>query len=302
MRFVHRALLHVRANGFTEVPALARTCEGDTVLSLNGRLFDAQGWLSGETLAGETPWDEPRPNVVQPLRPGTLACLASALARFHLSASSLRPMHADESAPLSRRLAERKKEITVSGDALIANVRLQVTGSDRHAGVRWLELLSKAIALAETMLGEHPAIAHGVSTLCHGDLWPSHVYFDGADFIGLTDFESLCFGSPAFDLSQLILHFNGWTSHDTVLEAYEKVSPLEKEDKAVLPAAAVVDLAFEGEWALNALYGENGCLSAAQREAYEVNVRTLLDSLERIVADLQRSVSVRRGRGGPWGR
>jgi hypothetical protein len=121
------------------------------VLSLDGRLFDAQGWLSGEPLVGETTWDEPRPNVARPLRPEMLACLASVLARFHLSASSLRPMHADESVPLSRRLAERKKETTSQGDALIANVRSQATGSDRSVGVRWLELLPEAIALAETI-------------------------------------------------------------------------------------------------------------------------------------------------------
>ncbi len=151
-------------------------------------------------------------------------------------------------------------------------------------------------------MDEHPVGAHGVSVLCHGDLWASHAYFDGAVFAGLTDFESLRFGSPAFDLAQLILHLNGWTSRDTVLEAYDKVTPLDQEDKAVLPAAAVVDLAFEGEWALNALYGENGDLSIAQRKAHGINARALLGSLERVVADLEKSVSVRRRRGGPPGR
>ena len=165
-----------------------------------------------------------------------------------------------------------------------------------------MELLPRAVALAETMLEEHPVGAHSVSVLCHCDLWASHVYFDDAAFIGLADFESLCFGSPAFDLAQLILHFNGWTSRDTVMEAYEKISPLDEEDKALLPAAAVLDLAFEGEWALNALYGENSDLSAAQREAHGINARALLDSLERVVADLETSVSVRRRRGGPPGR
>ena len=242
------------------------------MLSLNGRLFDAQGWLGGEPLSGVTVGDEPMPNVVQPLRPEILACLAGGLAEFHLSASSLRPMHADESAPLSRRLAVREKEITAPGGALIASIRAQATGSDRHAGARWLELVPKAIALAEAMLEEHPVGAHSVSVLCHGDLWASHAYFDRAAFVGLTDFESLRFGSPAFDLAQLILHFNGWASRDTVLEAYEKVAPLEGEAKAVLTTAAVVDLAFEGEWALDALYGGKGYLSAARREAYGINV------------------------------
>lgn len=40
LRFIHRALLHARANGFDGVPALRRTDEGDTILAFDGRLFD----------------------------------------------------------------------------------------------------------------------------------------------------------------------------------------------------------------------------------------------------------------------
>jgi hypothetical protein len=39
-----------RASGFAGVPELSETEEGETVLVLAGRLYDAQEWLAGEPL------------------------------------------------------------------------------------------------------------------------------------------------------------------------------------------------------------------------------------------------------------
>jgi len=67
---------------------------------------------------------------------------------------------------------------------------------------------------------------------------------------------------------------------------------LREEDKVVLPAAAVADLAFEGPWALESLYGD-GNPSPAEKGAYETNLRALLGSLRLVVADLETSRSGR---------
>lgn len=91
LRFVHRALTHSREAGFSGVPKLATTREGETLLNLDGRLFDAQEWLPGAPLSGEPVWDASVANVVHPLRPPLLSSLARAVARFHGSTVGFDP-------------------------------------------------------------------------------------------------------------------------------------------------------------------------------------------------------------------
>ena len=109
------------------------------------------------------------------------------------------------------------------------------------------------------------------------------MHFDGPAFAGLVDFEGLHFGSPALDLAQLILHFNGWSSRDAVLRAYESIRPLRNEDLSVLPIVAAVDLVSEGIWSLGLLYGERDHLAPIESRAHEANLGALLGSLEMIV-------------------
>jgi Ser/Thr protein kinase RdoA (MazF antagonist) len=104
--------------------------------------------------------------------------------------------------------------------------------------------------------------------LCHADLWPAHVRFEGDSFAGFADFESLAFASPAMDLAQLVGHFGGWQTFDPVLGAYGASAPLKKGDIASLAPEAVADLTAEGLWALEALYGRSGDASPAQEATH----------------------------------
>ena len=210
LRFIHRALLRSRAEGFSGVPALAVTNEGDTVLDLGGRLFDAQEWLASQPLSGRTVWERPMPNVVQSLQPGMLVSLTASVARFHNSTTGLRAEREDEQGPLLLRLTEVAREVEARCGVLLACVRARAEDDDRRIALRWLELLPAAVALAEATLRERPVCASGVSTVCHGDLWATHVHFDGTTFVGFTDYENLHLGSPAVALAHLVLHFNGW--------------------------------------------------------------------------------------------
>jgi Ser/Thr protein kinase RdoA (MazF antagonist) len=102
---------------------------------------------------------------------------------------------------------------------------------------------------------EKPPGGRGVAcVLCHGDLWPAHVYFDGEDFVGFVDFESLVFAPSALDLAQLIAHFGGWGTRGVVLGAYERITPLGERCRSALqrelPQELVADLVGEGLWAL----------------------------------------------------
>ena len=288
LRFVHRAILYSRAAGFPGVPKLATTGEGDTVLNLDGRLFDAQEWLPGKPLSGEQIPNAPTPNAVCPLQPGVLSSLTTAVARFHRSTADLEPEPGEEEGPILARLVEIAREAATRREALLAGVRARATTEAGRVALRWLELLPAAVARAEADLRHHPTGARRVSTLCHGDLWASHAHFDGQDFVGLVDFESLRFGSPAVDLAQLVLHFNGWGSREAVLNAYERIRPLEDEDRALLPGAAALDLASEGLWSLDSLYGEKDP-SPAESRAHENNLRALLESLEMVVDETKGS-------------
>ena len=287
LRFVHRALTHSREGGFSGVPKLATTREGETLLNLDGRLFDAQEWLPGEPLSGEPVWDASVPNVVHPLRPPLLSSLVRAVARFHGSTVGFDPGREDQGGSVLETFAGVGRETEVRREALLTEVLARPETRSRDVALRWLELLPTVVALAESGLRLHPADALAASTLCHGDLWAPHVHFDGPVFAGLADFEGLHFGSPAFDLAQLILHFNGWSSRDAVLRAYESIRPLETGDVSVLPILAAMDLASEGIWSLGRLYDGRDHLAPIESRAHEANLDALLGSLEMIIPSIE---------------
>jgi hypothetical protein len=81
-----------------------------------------------------------------------------------------------------------------------------------------------------------------------------HLYFDGDDFVGFVDFESLVFAPSALDLAQLIALFGGWGTRGVVLGAYERITTLGERCRSALqrelPLELVADLVGEGLWAL----------------------------------------------------
>lgn len=283
LRAIHRALAHSRAHGFRGVPTLARTGAGETALAASRRLYDAQGWIAGEPLSGSPAGTGPTPNAVTPLPAARLAALAGALASFHRSTMDLSPGPGDLEMPLARRLAGMREELRASEDGLATAVGAWAEGEERTLALRWLELLPRAMDLAEATIGDHPDAARDTSTLCHGDLWAPHVFFAGPAFAGLTDFEGVCFSSPALDLAQLVLHFDGWPSRARVVEAYEAVQPITEEDHAMLNAAALLDLAGEGSWAIGRLAGADR--RSPQAAAHVANLRRLLPSLELLIPE-----------------
>jgi Ser/Thr protein kinase RdoA (MazF antagonist) len=151
-----------------------------------------------------------------------------------------------------------------------------------------LDLLPRVVEAARGACASPPEESPRGHTLCHGDLWPAHVHFEGGAFAGFTDFESLCFASPALDLAQMVLHFGGWEIRESVLRAYEEVTPLGEGDRSSLPVEAVADLAGEGYWAMEALYGSaSSRTTAAQRTAHSLNLRELLRSLELVTEEIE---------------
>ena len=296
--FIHRVLARSRAGGFGGVPALATTDAGGTVLDLDGHLYDAQEWVRGAPLddrPGAADRSRPAANAVRPVPGETLNSLAAQLARFHRSTADLRPSALAEQHPLDRQLAALSAGLAERCQVLEVAVRESERSVGRRVAMGWLAVLPRAVALAERALRAHPGAARSVSTLCHGDLWPRHVFMDGAQFGGFVDFERLVFSSPAFDLAQLVVHFNGWGARAAVVDAYAAIAPLGDDDRAVLPAAAALDLAGEGLWSLGELYGAGrGPDDGADRATHGANLRLLLASLEAVVGELEATTEAAR--------
>jgi aminoglycoside phosphotransferase (APT) family kinase protein len=283
LRFVHRVLVAGRAAGFSGLPDLAKTGDGETVLAFADGPYDAQEWLAGEPLSGATVMDSggPTPNVVAAVPRARIASLAASLARFHLSTAHLSPGPADPTSPLPARLARLAEVAEARHEPLLSAVQARAEGEERLVASRWLKLLRGAAELASEARETFPEEPGRRFAVCHGDLWPAHVHFDGDAFVGFTDFESLSFASPALDLAQLALHFGGWEIREDVLRGYESVAPLDERDRSLLPIEAVIDLAGEGYWALEALYGTTSSRTTPeQRTAHLLNLRELMVSMD----------------------
>lgn len=280
LRFVHRALSESRRGGFSGVPALAKTEEGESAVCVAGKLYDAQTLLAGEPLVVQSPGLGPVPNVAMRASSGLLGALARTLACFHLSTSTLSPVPVVSAAPLVGRLRDLEAEASRRYGYLGHAVRARAADEDRRIGLGWLALLPRALGAA-LEAAERLSPGGTGEVLCHADLWPAHVRFEGDSFTGFTDFESLVFANPALDLAQLLGHFGGWKTAGTVLRSYRTVAPLTEEDEASLAPEAVADLTAEGLWALEALYGERSSISPAQKASHKLNLRLLFSPLEK---------------------
>ena len=279
LRFVHRALLESHSRGFWGVPRLAKTADGDTVVRIAGRLYDAQEWTAGQHLSSRRSGEGPVPNVVVRVSAGRLLALAEAVAHFHVSTASLRPEGDYEADSLTRRLGKLVDATEGSLEGLRAGVRHRANGAHRRTASRLLGLLPRALRTACDAALRLPS-EEGSQVLCHGDLWPAHTFFRGDDFVGFADFESLAFAPPALDLAQLVAHFGGWEIRAEVVRSYGWVAPL-AERSTPLALEVVADLASEGLWSLAALYAEPSTeVTRAQRTAHERNLRALLGCLE----------------------
>jgi Ser/Thr protein kinase RdoA (MazF antagonist) len=293
LRFIHRALLEIRSDGFRGVPDLASTTAGETVAEVSGRLYDAQEWMAGSPLcaATENGWTgEPMPNLAVRPSPRRLHALTQALARLHRAGARRTGRPEREPDRLSQRLDTLAGESEQRLPHLTRTVRAGNANEDREVASRWLELLPGALAAAHQASEALPDEDRGTRVVCHSDLWPAHVWFAGEAFVGFTDFESLTFASPALDLAQLVTHFADWESRDDVVRSYESIAQLQEGDRAALPIEAVADLANEGIWSLSALYGESlPQASPAQEAVHRTNLRALLVSLAQATEEAKKS-------------
>jgi len=252
------------------------------VVRVGGNLYDAQSWLGGEPLGTRESGEGPFPNLACDVSSKHLFILAEALARFHQSTVGLVPQTQYRTSPLTERLHALETKTRERHAPLLRAVRSRGTDEELETARLWLTLLPRALDAARRSAERVPP--DGMSeVLCHADLWPAHVRFKGGSFAGFVDFESLTFASPALDLAQLLGHFSGWETAGAVLRSYAAVAPLKEEDVVSLSSEAVADLAAEGLWAIEELYGAPASNHVAQevKNAHRLNLGLLFDPLQK---------------------
>lgn len=278
MRFIHQVLVHSRTHGFAGLPHLAYAKTGESLLLLDNVWFEAQEWLTGGPLYQlETPATKQRmPNTAWNFTVAERQPVVAALAAFHASTATLQPLVKGPS--LSSQILSLLEQVPAE-TVYTGSIKADQTLVDQ-----WVSLLAAMGNGLRTSITADRKEAENGAIICHGDLWPAHVYFNNGVFCGFVDFGALTFTTPAIDLAQLILHFGGWQSYGEVLAIYTHIYPLAAVDMNMIPIAAALDVVSEGYWALEQLC--TGHTSAQVTAAHRHNLRFLLPSLEALVEEL----------------
>lgn len=124
--------------GFEGVPRLASTDDGQTILELSGRLYEAQEYLPAQSHFGRYPASGPLPNVAVHLPCDRRRTIAEAVARFHCSTLHLPPDTDQEVARLPERLGGLATEMNLCHESLLDGARsVSVARSERLPCVGW---------------------------------------------------------------------------------------------------------------------------------------------------------------------
>ena len=276
LRFIHDALLYSYSNGFTGVPALRRTLDGNSYIRREAHLYEVQAWMQGMPLGQRRPFGASMPNAVAHVEWKRLRDLVKALAAFHSSTAEF-TVPGDAVIPIAHQFVRLKQNF----ETFHEQIRRNEVRTNHEVIRQWLDRLPYLLSLADTLIAAHPQAAQSAATLCHGDLWPQHVFFNRGRFSGFTDFESLCFTSSIVDLAQVILHFTEWSACACVVEMYQNTRLLSREEIALLPAAAALDLVSEGCWAIEALRLNRS--DHLPQQSHRKNLQMLLPSVELIL-------------------
>jgi Ser/Thr protein kinase RdoA (MazF antagonist) len=282
VRWTHALMRHVRGAGVAEVPEVAVTSAGTSVVvDADGDAWELVAFVAGTSTAS--------PTVAQ------AAAAAACLARIHVAAATLpgaAPSHAVPGA-LARRIAHAA--------ALLAAPWSGRLGSRGASAVVWRDILprlERAVGIFSEADGTRALerVAARVPTPSRvqavlRDVTSDHVLYrdDGSpEVAGVIDFHAAAIDTPATDLARLL---GSWgpagdrAIRESALAAYEAVRPLEaaeRADVAWLDATGVIfGLVHWFRWTLDERR------PFAQPAAVVARIDALLERLAESVADLR---------------
>lgn len=261
--WVHRLMEHVRGVGCGEIPVVARTAGGETLVpDRNGRLWELVALVPGGPTRTPTP--------VQ------AAAAMEALARVHRAAASMPGPTPDAAVGLPRRIEHAGRLLRDSWRARSDRLAPLAAGDDLPRGMRLR--FDRAIENFAAADGDRLLAAFAgwrspdlpVQPVLR-DVWADHAFFDHDRVTGFIDLHAAAFDTPATDIARLL---GSWTSPwpatgawaaewEPALRAYEAVRPLSAAERRALPLlhASTIVLGLDNwfRWVLD----EERCFPAA---------------------------------------
>ena len=233
--WVHRLMLHLRAAGCSEIPALARTAAAATLATdRSSRVWELVAFVPGGPTATPTP--------------AQAIAAMEALARVHVAAAALPGPVPDAGPGLPRRLERVRRLIADPWRARRERLAPLAPVDELARGMR--ARLDEAIASFAAAGGDGALAAFArwrppalpVQPVLR-DVWADHVFFAQDRVTGLIDLHAAGCDTPATDIARLL---GSWTSPwpglgawaarwGPALDAYQAVRVLSGAERRVLP-------------------------------------------------------------------
>ena len=233
--WVHRLMLHLRAAGCSEIPAVAHTAAAATLApDQSGRVWELVAFVPGGPTSTPTP--------------AQAIAAMEALARVHLAAAALPGPAPDAGPGLPRRLDRVRRLIADPWQARRERLAPPAAATDLARGMR--ARLDQAIATFAAVAGDRALAAFArwrppavpVQPVLR-DVWADHVFFAQDRVTGFIDLHAAGCDTPATDIARLL---GSWTSPwpgtgawatrwGAALEAYQAVRVLSAAERRVLP-------------------------------------------------------------------
>jgi homoserine kinase type II len=180
IRAQHQLIGRLQQAGFP-APTVVPTIRGDTVLLVDGELYDIQEYIEGE------PYHHDRPSHLEEA--------ALTLGRYHIYVGGFAPQ-------ALCRLGELYSPSIVSGTLSNLAEAWQLHRDPGLAEIaRGLE--AHAADLAARFAG-HGALPHLV---IHGDYYADNLLFDGDRIVGVVDYDKACWQPRLVELAEALIYF-----------------------------------------------------------------------------------------------
>lgn len=226
LEFIHAVLCHAADDGLAFVPAPLADRNGQTVIELQGSLWEVTRWMPGVADFHRRP------------SPARLAAAMRALAMMHRAfgkqaSATLRtpPSLAERRELLEWLIAEGEERIRAS----LPRLAWRAFALRVQRIVDWFRQVAPIVQSRLRRAGS-PALP---IQPCARDIWHDHVLFTGDEVTGIIDFGAMRSDSRVFDVARLLGSLVGddrdaWRSG---LERYGQLLPLSAQEAGLLRLA-----------------------------------------------------------------
>jgi Ser/Thr protein kinase RdoA (MazF antagonist) len=221
---IHRAMSVARSAGLEFVPRVFVRRDGTTCIKAAGQSWDLVQWMAGSASAEENP---PANHITSAL---------TALARLH-AVWRRRELRESTCPAIARRL----DRLADWEDAVRAGWRPEFSATDSDSiapvALKAWNLLPAHLVNVRPLLSPLRLVQFPVHT-CLGDIWRSHVLFQGDRVVGIIDFGAVRTDSPAVDLARLLGSLSPFEDEQYAigLQAYRKLIPVSSEELRLVHA------------------------------------------------------------------